>query len=141
MTEETTLVQLTADIVTAHVSNNAVAVSDLPDVIQQVHKALKSAAEPNDRRVVKRPAISVRKSVSPDYITCMVCGQKQKLLRRHLVTAHEMAPEEYRKAYGLADNYPMVAPNYSKYRRELANAFGLGRQRGSGPRSESVKKS
>ena len=130
-----TLVTLTADIVAAHVSNNSVAVSDLPVLIQNVHGALAglgiAAAEP----VVKQePAVSVRASVKPDFIVCLEDGKKLKMLKRHLMTHYQMTPDEYRTKWGLPADYPMVAPNYADQRRTLAKKIGLGTTRGKKPR-------
>ncbi|MBC7985557.1 MAG: MucR family transcriptional regulator [Sphingomonadaceae bacterium] len=128
MTE--TLVTLTADIVSAHVSNNSVAVSDLAMLIQNVHGALSGlsgkSGEPEARRAV--PAVSVRASIKDDHIVCLFDGQKMKMLKRHLMTEHGMTPAEYRAEFGLPGNYPMVSPNYSKQRADLAKKIGLGRQ-------------
>ena len=135
MAEREQLIELTADIVAAHVSNNTVALSDVGNLVQQVHQALASlgqaAAEPEAEKKV--PAVSARASVKPDYIVCMECGRKQKTLKRHLQTAHGMTPDQYRKEFGLADSYPMTAPSYSQRRQEMAKAIGLGRKgRGGG---------
>jgi predicted transcriptional regulator len=126
-----TLVTLTADIVAAHVSNNSVAVSDLPLIIQNVHGALASlggaAAQPE---VPQEPAVSIRASVKPDYIVCLEDGKKLKMLKRHLMTHYNMTPEEYRAKWKLPTDYPMVAPNYAEQRRTLAKKIGLGTKRG-----------
>ena len=123
------LVELTADIVSAHVSNNTVSVSDVANLVQRVHEALTTlgqpAAEPQQE---KTPVVSVRASIKPDYLVCMECGRKQKTLKRHLQNAHGMSPDQYRTDYGLPRDYPMVAPNYSKRRSEMAQAIGLGRR-------------
>ena len=127
---EDTLLTLTADIVAAHVSNNSVAVNDLPNLIQNVHSALsgisssRAAAEPRPE-----PKVSIRSSVKPDFITCLECGKKQKMLKRHLMTNHGLTPAEYREKWGLAADYPMVAPNYAEQRRTLAKSIGLGTKR------------
>ena len=125
-----TLVTLTADIVAAHVSNNSVAVSDLPLLIQNVHGALaglgNAAAEPE---VKQEPAVSVRASVKPDYIVCLEDGKKLKMLKRHLMTHYQMTPEQYRAKWNLPADYPMVAPNYAEQRRSLAKKIGLGTKR------------
>lgn len=124
---EDSLLTLTADIVAAHVSNNSVAVNDLPNLIQNVHQALSgiSTSKPEaDEKAT--PAVSVRSSIKPESITCLECGQKQKMLKRHLSTAHNTTPAEYRQKYNLAPNYPMVAPNYAEQRRTLAKSIGLG---------------
>lgn len=125
------LTEITADIVAAHVSNNSVAVNDLPNLIRQVHAALVGLEQgaPAEQQG-KTPVVSVKASVKPDFIICMECGRKQKTLKRHLQTAHGMDPKTYRKDYGLPDSYPMVAPNYSEQRRGLAKSIGLGRKPG-----------
>ena len=100
---EDTLLTLTADIVAAHVSNNSVAVNDLPNLIQNVHSALSGISATAPAAEEKpQPAVSVRSSIKPDYITCLECGQKQKMLKRHLSTAHGQSPAEYRQRFGLA---------------------------------------
>ena len=127
---EDTLLTLTADIVAAHVSNNSVAVNDLPNLIQNVHSALSgisaSSAAPEAR---PEPKVSIRASIKPDYIVCLEDGKKQKMLKRHLMTNHGMTPDEYRQKWGLAADYPMVAPNYAEQRRTLAKSIGLGTKR------------
>ena len=127
---EDTLLTLTADIVAAHVSNNSVAVNDLPNLIQNVHSALTGIstqpAEPESR---PEPKVSIRSSVKPDYIVCLEDGKRQKMLKRHLMTNHNMTPDEYRQKWGLAADYPMVAPNYAEQRRTLAKSIGLGTKR------------
>jgi predicted transcriptional regulator len=127
---EDTLLTLTADIVAAHVSNNSVAVNDLPNLIQNVHQALSGISGSRPAAEEKpQPAVSVRSSVKPDSVTCLECGQKQKMLKRHLMTAHSSTPAEYRQRFGLASDYPMVAPNYAEQRRKLAKSIGLGTKR------------
>jgi predicted transcriptional regulator len=127
---EDTLLTLTADIVAAHVSNNSVAVNDLPNLIQNVHGALtgisSSSSAPEAR---PEPKVSIRSSIKPDYIVCLEDGKKQKMLKRHLMTNHGMTPDEYRQKWGLAADYPMVAPNYAEQRRTLAKSIGLGTKR------------
>ena len=124
------LITLTADIVAAHVSNNSVAVSDLPLLIQNVHTALSSvgtvAAPPEVR---PEPAVSIRSSIKPDYIVCLEDGKKLKMLKRHLMTHYQMTPEDYRAKWNLPADYPMVAPNYAEQRRSLAKKIGLGTSR------------
>jgi predicted transcriptional regulator len=126
-----TLITLTADIVSAHVSNNNVAVNDLPTLIQNVHSALSalggSGADPEVKK--QEPAVSVRSSVKPDYIVCLEDGKKLKMLKRHLMTHYQMTPDEYRQKWGLNADYPMVAPNYAEQRRSLAKKIGLGTKR------------
>jgi predicted transcriptional regulator len=129
-TAEDTLLTLTADIVAAHVSNNSVAVNDLPNLIQNVHAALTgisgSTAAPEPKA---EPKVSIRSSIKPDAIACLECGKKQKMLKRHLMTNHEMTPVDYRGKWGLSADYPMVAPNYAEQRRTLAKSIGLGTKR------------
>jgi predicted transcriptional regulator len=125
-----TLLTLTADIVAAHVSNNSVAVNDLPHLIQNVHQAL-SGISPSSSPAEEKPEpkVSIRSSIKPDFITCLECGKKQKMLKRHLMTNHEMTPSDYRQRWGLSSDYPMVAPNYAEQRRTLAKSIGLGTKR------------
>ncbi len=126
-----TLITLTSDIVAAHVSNNSVAVSDLSVLITNVYGALAGlgqvAAVPE---VLPEPAVSIRSSVKPDFITCLEDGKKLKMLKRHLMTHYNLTPDQYRARWGLASDYPMVAPNYAEKRRELAKKIGLGRKPG-----------
>ncbi|WP_340316928.1 Ros/MucR family transcriptional regulator [Rhizorhabdus argentea] len=125
-----TLIALTADIVSAHVSNNSVAVSDLPLLIQNVHSALSSLGDVLVEPEVKQePAVSVRASIKPDYIVCLEDGKKLKMLKRHLMTHYQMTPEQYRAKWNLPADYPMVAPNYAEQRRSLAKKIGLGTKR------------
>jgi predicted transcriptional regulator len=126
-----TLITLTSDIVAAHVSNNSVAVSDLPVLITNVYGALaglgQAAAAPP---AMPEPAVSIRSSVKADYITCLEDGKKLKMLKRHLMTHYNLTPDQYRARWGLSADYPMVAPNYAEKRRELAKKIGLGRKPG-----------
>ena len=126
------LVTLTADIVSSHVSNNSVAVSDLPLLIQNVHGALTGLSPEGEAGNEPRPepAVSVRASIKPDYIVCLEDGKKLKMLKRHLMTHYQMTPDEYRARWELPSDYPMVAPNYAQKRRELAKKIGLGRKPG-----------
>ncbi len=126
-----TLISLTADIVAAHVSNNSVALNDLPALIQNVHVALTGLSGRGQEVEAKRPepAVSIRSSVKPDYIVCLEDGKKLKMLKRHLMTHYSMTPDEYRQKWGLAADYPMVAPNYAEQRRTLAKKIGLGTKR------------
>lgn len=129
-TETDTLITLTADIVSAHVSNNSVAVSDLPSLIQNIYSALnglgQAAPAPEEKL---EPAVSIRASVKPDYIVCLEDGKKLKMLKRHLMTHYQMTPEQYRAKWGLPADYPMVAPSYAEQRRTLAKKIGLGTKR------------
>ena len=125
-----TLITLTADIVSAHVSNNSVAVNDLPVLIQNVHNALSQlGARPEEPEAKPEPAVSIRSSIKPDYIVCLEDGKKLKMLKRHLMTHYQMTPDEYRQKWGLNSDYPMVAPNYAEQRRTLAKKIGLGTKR------------
>ncbi len=130
-----TLITLTADIVAAHVSNNSVAVSDIPSLIENVHRALNglTAGEVVAEAEMPEPAVSVRASIKPDYIVCLEDGKKLKMLKRHLMTHYNMTPDEYRARWNLPADYPMVAPNYAATRRELAKKIGLGRKPGKRP--------
>ena len=124
------LIDLSADIVSAYVSHNALSVTDLPKLIADVHAALRNlhspaAAEPAEEL---KPAVPVRKSVAPDFIVCLEDGKKFKSLKRHLRTHYNLSPEEYREKWGLPADYPMVAPNYSATRSRLAKDNGLGRK-------------
>ena len=125
--DQVELLELTTEIVAAHVSNNTVAMADIPDLIQQVFRSLSSVGgngvAPAER---PQPAVPIRKSVTPDYIICLEDGKKLKMLKRHLKTAYNMSPEEYRDRWGLAADYPMVAPNYAVQRSNLAKKIGLG---------------
>ena len=127
---EDTLLTLTADIVAAHVSNNSVAVNDLPQLIQNVHAALTGISSTTSAPEARpEPKVSIRSSIKPDYIVCLEDGKKQKMLKRHLMTNHGMTPDEYRQKWGLGADYPMVAPNYAERRRSLAKSIGLGTKR------------
>lgn len=121
---------LTADIVSSHVANNTVAVSDLPSLIENVYAALSKLdgiVEPEKPKL--EPAVSIRASVKPDYIVCLEDGKKLKMLKRHLMTHYSMTPAEYRSKWGLPADYPMVAPNYALQRQQLAKKIGLGTKR------------
>jgi MucR family transcriptional regulator, transcriptional regulator of exopolysaccharide biosynthesis len=129
--QDTNFVELATEIVSAYVGNHNVATGDLASLIRDVHTALQQAAsgtsEPEPEPLT--PAVSVKKSVQPDYIVCLEDGKKFKSLKRHLRTDHNLSPEEYRAKWGLARDYPMVAPNYAASRSELAKKMGLGRGR------------
>jgi predicted transcriptional regulator len=130
-----TLITLTADIVSAHVSNNSVAVNDLPVLIQNVHSALSQlGSRVEEPEVRPEPAVSIRSSIKPDYIVCLEDGKKLKMLKRHLMTHYQMTPDQYRQKWGLNSDYPMVAPNYAEQRRSLAKKIGLGTKRRRTPR-------
>ncbi len=121
---EANLLEVTSRIVTAHVSNNTVAPADLPRLIITVHQALTDLGE--ETLSPAAPAVSIKKSVRPDYIICLDDGKKFKTLKRHLRTAYNMSPEEYREKWNLPSDYPMVAPNYAAQRSALAKKIGLG---------------
>jgi predicted transcriptional regulator len=122
---------LTAEIVSAYVSNNTVASADIPALINQIHSALlrvsSGQAEPSTEPL--KPAVPVKRSINPDYIVCLEDGKKFKSLKRHLRTQYSMTPEQYREKWGLPADYPMVAPNYAAARSQLAKQMGLGQQR------------
>ena len=141
MEDREALVTLTADIVAAHVSNNSVAISDIPLVIRSVHDALSGLGSKAEPAVKQEPAVSIRASVKPDYLVCLEDGKKMKMLRRHLMTHYGMTPEDYRAKWGLPKDYPMVAPNYAEKRRALAKEIGLGtRGRGGGRKKAATRR-
>ena len=126
-----TLITLTSDIVAAHVSNNSVAVDDVPTLISNVYSALSGLGDGGaTNEPTPDPAVSIRSSVKKDHLVCLDCGKKMKMLKRHLSTEHDMTPDEYRARWGLGSDYPMVAPDYAATRRDLAVKIGLGRQPG-----------
>ncbi|HEV3044028.1 MAG TPA: MucR family transcriptional regulator [Roseiarcus sp.] len=131
MTDTLNYIELAAEIVSAYVSNNSVPASDLPGLLSEVHSALvrvstgATAAAPE----AAKPAVPPKKSITNDYIVCLEDGRKFKSLKRHLRTQYNMSPEEYREKWGLASDYPMVAPAYAKARSALAKQMGLGQQR------------
>ena len=140
MEDSETLVTLTADIVAAHVSNNSVAISDIPLVIRSVHEALAGlAAKAEPEPEPQQPAVSVRASVKPDYIVCLEDGKKLTMMRRYLMTNFGMTPDDYRAKWNLPKDYPMVAPNYAKARSDLAKQMGLGQGGRQAPRKRSSK--
>lgn len=128
--DDNTLLEMTAEIVSAHVSNNSVAVGDLPGVIANVYGALAILGS-NEPEEPPRPdpAVSIKKSITPDFIICLEDGRKLKMLKRHLKTAYNLTPDQYRARWDLPSTYPMVAPNYAKKRQMLAKKIGLGRNR------------
>jgi predicted transcriptional regulator len=130
-TADGSFIQLTAEIVSAYVSNNSVAAADIPALINQVHAALTrvSAGQGDAPAEPLRPAVPIKKSITPDYLVCLEDGKKFKSLKRHLRTQYNMTPEQYREKWGLAADYPMVAPNYAQARSQLAKQMGLGQQR------------
>ncbi|WP_375459004.1 MucR family transcriptional regulator [uncultured Enterovirga sp.] len=132
------LIELTADVVSAFVMHNAVQKSDIPDLIASVHTSLVSLGQQKPGPEAERPvpAVSIKKSVSPDYLISLEDGRNYKSLKRHL-SGRGLTPETYREKWGLPADYPMVAPNYAKQRSELAKSMGLGRQRR--PEAEPVR--
>jgi predicted transcriptional regulator len=119
-----------AEIVAAHLRNNSVAPSDLPAVIAQVYQSLTGLTQPPP--AAREPAVPIRRSVHPEYITCLDCGARKKTLRRHLTIAHNLTPAAYRERWKLATDYPLTAPSYAARRSEMAKAVGLGRKQGKG---------
>ena len=126
---QTEIVSIAADIVAAYVSNNPVPVGELPKLIADIHAALQGIGTPATEPVVKQePAVSIRKSVTADYIICLEDGKKFKSLKRHLATHYDLSPDDYRHKWNLPSDYPMVAPSYSATRSTLAKSIGLGRK-------------
>ena len=134
--ENAELMELTAEIVASYVSNNVVPSTDLPSVIQDVYKTMSTLGAHAAQPERPKPAVSVKKSVTPDYIVCLEDGKKLKMLKRHLKTSYNMSPEDYRERWGLAADYPMVAPNYAKHRSSLAKKIGLGTKPRTGARAK-----
>jgi len=130
-TSGSAFIKLTADIVSAYVSNNSVPSADLPALIGHVHSALSrvSSGQIEPSSEPPKPAVSVKKSITSDYLVCLEDGKKFKSLKRHLRTQYNMTPEQYREKWGLAPDYPMVAPSYAAARSHLAKQMGLGQQR------------
>ena len=127
------IIVLTSQIVSAYVSKNSLQASDLPALISSVYQSLKSLDQPQaavEAAVDLKPAVPVKKSVTPEYIICLEDGKKLKMLKRHLSSSYGMTPDEYRAKWGLPADYPMVAPNYAKARSEMAVKIGLGRKAG-----------
>ena len=127
------ITSLTARIVAAYVSHHQLPVSELPRLIQSVRDSLQRLTAPAEEAPAKeelRPAVAIKKSVTPDYIVCLEDGKKLKMLKRHLMSSYGITPDEYRAKWGLPSDYPMVAPNYAKARSDLAVKLGLGRRSG-----------
>lgn len=123
------LLALTAEVVSAHLANNAVVQNDVPELIQAVFTKMSELASGEDTSTVELiPAVPIKKSITDDYIICLEDGKKLKMLKRHLMTSYGMTPEDYRAKWGLKSDYPMVAPNYALKRQELAKKIGLGRK-------------
>ena len=127
----TSFIELTANVVSAYVSNNPVPAADIPTLINQIHSALMqvSAGRADVAAEPLRPVVSIKKSITPDHLVCLEDGKKFKSLRRHLRSQYNMTPEQYREKWGLPPDYPMVAPNYAAARSQLAKQMGLGQQR------------
>ena len=123
------LLGLTEKIVSAHVGNNAISSSDLPDLIKAVHAALENVSAAGETAPTPKPVVSIKRSITLNYIVCLEDGRKMKMLKRHLKTDHNMTPKEYRQRWQLPPDYPMTAPNYAKARSELAKKIGLGKKR------------
>jgi predicted transcriptional regulator len=138
MDEKSEVIEMTADIVSAYVGNNSVSAADLPGLIQSVHRALAGVSTGAETAEVapKEPAVPIRRSITPDFLICLEDGRKFKSLKRHLRTKYNMSPEEYRAKWGLAKDYPMVAPNYAKARSDLAKQMGLGQGGRQAPRKK-----
>ncbi|MEL6233942.1 MAG: MucR family transcriptional regulator [Pseudomonadota bacterium] len=127
--EKTELLALTTEIVSSHVANNAVATSDLPDLIHTIYTKLHDLATEEEEQIEELvPSVPIKKSVTDDYIVCLEDGKKLKMLKRHLATSYNMTPEQYRTKWGLKSDYPMVAPSYSRKRQALAKENELGRK-------------
>ena len=130
-TQQADLVELTTDIVSAYVGNNSVSLADMPVFIKEVYKSLHEATEDVSKKpaIEQKPAVNIRRSVTPEYIICLEDGKKFKSLKRHLRTHYDMTPEQYREKWGLPTGYPMVAPDYAAARSKLAKEMGLGRKK------------
>jgi predicted transcriptional regulator len=127
--ERSQIAELTTEIVAAYVSHHKIQALDVPNLINAVATELGSLGTGATPVALERPepAVSVRRSVRPDHLVCLICGKRQKLLKRHLAVEHELTPNQYRDSFGLKPEYPMAAPNYAQQRRELAVKIGLGR--------------
>ena len=128
MDDKSEIIEMTTDIVSAYVGNNSIGAADLPGLIQSVHRALTEVTSGADavEAEPQEPAVSIKKSITPDFLICLEDGRKFKSLKRHLRTKYDLSPDEYRSKWGLPKDYPMVAPNYAKARSELAKQMGLG---------------
>ena len=123
------IIAWTANIVASHVQNNRIGIEELPQLIKTVHDSLHGLLGEKSPEKSK-PVVSIRRSITPDFIICLEDGRKLKMLKRHLAAAYGMSPEQYKEKWGLPTDYPMVAPNYAKHRSSLAKKIGLGRGRG-----------
>ena len=131
-TDENELLRMTAEIVAAYIGNNSLSADQVPEIVRTVGAALRQVekGENGSEKTVGKPAVPIRKSVTPDFIICLEDGHKLKMLKRHLRTTFGLTPDEYRARWGLPADYPMVAPNYAKRRSEFAKKIGLGQKRG-----------
>ncbi len=136
--DDTSTIVMVSEIVSAYVSKNSLPPSELPHLIKTVHDALSSPDQGTSS--APEPAVPIKKSIRPDYVICLEDGKKLKMLKRHLRTAYDMSPDEYRQKWGLASDYPMVAPKYAARRSELAKKIGLGRKAGQKVKSRKVVK-
>ncbi len=134
---DTSSLEFVSKIVSAYVSNNNLPSGELPDLIMTVHETLKSPGQAASSP--PEPAVPIKRSVTPDYVVCLEDGRKLKMLKRHLRTAYDMSPDEYRQRWELPGDYPMVAPEYAARRSELAKSIGLGRKAGSKVRAKRVR--
>lgn len=136
MTDREQLLTFATEIVSAHVSNNAVSTDQLPTLIQQVFSSLATVEQKTVEQARPEPAVPVKQSVKPNHIVCLECGKQFSMLKRHLGTDHKLTPEQYRQRWGLAASYPIVAPNYARIRSTLAKKIGLGQKRGAGAKKK-----
>jgi len=139
MAERPELLGLATNIVSAHVSHNAVTADQLPGLIQQVFNALATAEQAVTAPLKTEPAVAVKRSIFADHVVCLACGKSLTMLKRHLMTDHKMTPEQYRQRWRLPFSYPMVAPDYAKIRSALAKRFGLGRKGSATPKKAGRK--
>ena len=135
---DTSTIVMVSKIVSAYVSKNSLPPSELSNLIKTVHDALRTPEQA--AASAPEPAVPIKKSIRPDYVICLEDGKKLKMLKRHLRTAYDMSPDEYRQKWGLASDYPMVAPKYAARRSELAKKIGLGRKAGQKVRGKKVAK-
>lgn len=134
--ENVEILELTTEIVASYVSNNTVAAADLPSVISDIYRSLSELGTQAVQAERPKPAVTIKKSVTPEFIICLEDGKQLKMLKRHLKTAYDMTPDQYRERWGLPADYPMVAPNYAKHRSALAKKIGLGTKPRTGGRKK-----
>ncbi len=130
----TSILRMAVEIVAAYAGNNPLPTNEVPELVNVVYRSLISISEDskNGHQNKLKPAVAVRRSITPDHLVCLEDGKKLKMLKRHLRTVYDLSPEEYREKWGLATDYPMVAPNYAKQRSNFAKQIGLGRKKGDG---------